>query len=65
MKMRTEKRELDKIYKRRNRYEIPDYQRQEVWDVDQKRKLIDSTLAQLRLLRALEGDLKQIAAKQT
>lgn len=44
MKMRTEKRELDKIYKRRNRYEIPDYQRQQVWDVDKKQKLIDSIL---------------------
>lgn len=44
MKMRTEKRELDKIYKRRNRYEIPDYQRQQVWDDDKKQMLIDSIL---------------------
>lgn len=44
MKMRTEKRELDKIYKRRNRYEIPDYQRQQVWDIEKKQALIDSIL---------------------
>ena len=44
MEMRSEKRALDKIYKRRDRYEIPDWQRQEVWSADQKRGLIDSIL---------------------
>jgi uncharacterized protein with ParB-like and HNH nuclease domain len=32
MQMRAESRELDKIYKRRDRYEIPDWQREEVWE---------------------------------
>jgi hypothetical protein len=31
MKMLSDKRAIDKIYKRRNRYEIPEWQRQEVW----------------------------------
>lgn len=44
MKMRTENRALDKIYKRRDRYEIPDWQREEVWGVSKKQKLIDSIL---------------------
>lgn len=44
MEMRSEKRALDKIYKRRDRYEIPDWQRQEVWSPDRKRGLIDSIL---------------------
>ncbi|OOY19580.1 hypothetical protein BMI86_13140 [Thioclava sp. DLFJ5-1] len=44
MKMRAEKRALDKIYKRRDRYEIPDWQRQEVWSQEKKRKLIDTIL---------------------
>lgn len=44
MKMRAEKRALDKIYKRRDRYEIPDWQRQEVWQQEKKRKLIDTIL---------------------
>jgi len=42
MEMRSEKRALDKIYKRRDRYEIPDWQRQKVWSADQKRRLVDS-----------------------
>lgn len=44
MEMRSEKRALDKIYKRRDRYEIPDWQRQKVWSADQKRRLVDSIL---------------------
>jgi Protein of unknown function DUF262 len=44
MKIRSEKCALDKIYKRRNRYEIPDWQRDEVWGVAKKQKLIDSVL---------------------
>ena len=35
---------LDKLYKRRDRYEIPDWQRQEVWGADKKRLLIDTIL---------------------
>jgi hypothetical protein len=44
MKMKLEKRALDKIYKRRDRYEIPDWQREKVWDLKRKQQLIDSIL---------------------
>lgn len=44
MEMKSERRALDKLYKRRDRYDIPDWQRQEVWKVDKKRLLIDSIL---------------------
>jgi len=44
MEMRAERRALDKMYKRRDRYEIPDWQRSKVWSVDQKRRLIDTIL---------------------
>ena len=37
-------RAIDKIYKRRDRYDIPDWQREEVWDDAKKRRLIDSIL---------------------
>ncbi len=43
------RRALDKIYKRRNRYEIPDWQRGEVWDLVKKQQLIDSILRGWRL----------------
>jgi hypothetical protein len=42
MKMGSEKRALDKIYKRRDRYEIPEWQRAEVWSDDRKQLLIDT-----------------------
>lgn len=35
---------IDKIYKRRDRYDIPDWQRSKVWSLDKQRKLIDSIL---------------------
>lgn len=44
MKMTPGRRALDKIYKRRDRYEIPDWQRNEVWDTQRKQALIDSVL---------------------
>ncbi|MFA4966560.1 MAG: DUF262 domain-containing protein, partial [Thermoleophilia bacterium] len=44
MDMRSQQRALDKIYKRRDRYEIPDWQREEVWGAEKKRRLIDSIL---------------------
>ena len=44
MKMLAERRALDKIYRRRDRYEIPDWQRGEVWDDAKKQRLIDSIL---------------------
>lgn len=49
MKMRLERRALDKIYKRRDRYEIPDWQRESVWDKKKKQKLIDTILRGWRL----------------
>lgn len=49
MEMRTEKRALDKIYKRRDRYEIPDWQREKVWTKPKKQLLIDSILCGWRL----------------
>lgn len=49
MKMTTQKRALDKIYKRRDRYEIPDWQREEVWSKPKRQKLIDSILRGWRL----------------
>jgi uncharacterized protein with ParB-like and HNH nuclease domain len=44
MQMISKKRALDKLYKRRDRYEIPDWQREEVWDTGKKQQLIDSIL---------------------
>lgn len=44
MKMTAGDRALDKIYKRRDRYEIPEWQRGEVWTDDRKQQLIDSIL---------------------
>jgi hypothetical protein len=44
MKMGSENRALDKIYKRRDRYEIPEWQRDEVWTDDRKQLLIDTIL---------------------
>ncbi|GAA3573150.1 hypothetical protein GCM10022197_32430 [Microlunatus spumicola] len=35
---------LDKVYKRRNRYDIPEWQRDEVWSTERKQLLIDSIL---------------------
>ena len=49
MKMKSERRALDKIYKRRNRYEIPEWQRDEVWPVSKKQNLIDSILRDWKL----------------
>lgn len=44
MDMKSERRALDKIYKRRDRYDIPDWQRQQVWPDAKKRRLIDTIL---------------------
>lgn len=49
MKISSDKRELDKIFKRRDRYEIPEWQRDEVWDTPRKQMLIDSILRGWRL----------------
>jgi hypothetical protein len=44
MKMNSKKRAIDKIYKRRDRFEIPDWQRQEVWGPSKKQSLLDTIL---------------------
>jgi hypothetical protein len=44
MQMLSRKRALDKIFKRRDRYEIPDWQRDEVWSSTRKQELIDTIL---------------------
>ena len=44
MKMQSRTRAIDKIYKRRDRYDIPEWQRQEVWSRSKKQYLIDSIL---------------------
>lgn len=44
MKMELRRRALDKIYKRRDRIDIPEFQREEVWPTEKKRLLIDSIL---------------------
>jgi hypothetical protein len=44
MKINSEHRAIDKFYKRRDRYDIPDWQREEVWSVEKKQLLIDSIL---------------------
>lgn len=42
--MRAERRAVDKVFRRRDRYEIPDWQRERVWDTQKKQRLIDSML---------------------
>ena len=49
MKMTARRRALDKLYKRRDRYDIPDWQREEVWSRARKQQLIDSILRGWRL----------------
>lgn len=49
MKMQSRTRAIDKIYKRRDRYEIPDWQRQEVWTRSKKQNLIDTLLRRWKL----------------
>jgi|SRR5579885_2519774 len=44
MKITSGRRALDKIFKRRDRYEIPEWQREKVWDTTRKQQLIDSIL---------------------
>ncbi|HET7212257.1 MAG TPA: DUF262 domain-containing protein [Terriglobia bacterium] len=44
MKLELRGRAIDKVYKRRDRIEMPDFQREEVWPDKKKRLLIDSIL---------------------
>lgn len=47
--MTSGKRALDKIYKRRDRYDIPDWQREKVWSETKKQNLIDTILKDWKL----------------
>ena len=53
MKMLSRKRALDKIFKRRDRYEIPDWQRDEVWSNARKQELIDTIFARMEAAEVL------------
>ena len=44
MKLETRKRAIGKVYKRRNRIDMPDFQREIVWPQNKKRLLINSIL---------------------
>ena len=44
MKMSAEKKAIDKIFRRRDRYDIPEWQRGKVWNKTKKQRLIDSIL---------------------
>ena len=45
MKIYKDKKPLDKLYRRRDRYELqPEYQRDEVWPEDKKQNLLDTIL---------------------
>ncbi|MFZ0286362.1 MAG: DUF262 domain-containing protein [Terriglobales bacterium] len=44
MKMTSDRMAIDKIFRRRDRYDIPDWQRQKVWNREKKQRLIDSIL---------------------
>ncbi|HTS89301.1 MAG TPA: DUF262 domain-containing protein, partial [Gemmatimonadales bacterium] len=44
MKMELRSRAIDKVFKRRDRIEMPDFQREEVWPLEKKRRLLDSIL---------------------
>ena len=44
MKMRLEKRALDKLFRRRDRIEIPEFQRGEVWSTEKKQVFMDTIL---------------------
>lgn len=69
MKMTAGRRALDKIYKRRDRYEIPEWQRGEVWDDARKMALIDSVLRGWKLpkfyfLKLNEEDYEVVDGQQ-
>ena len=53
MKIQSKTRAIDKIYKRRDRYEIPDWQRGKVWSRSKKQNLIDTLLRGWKLPAAV------------
>jgi len=67
--MTAGRRALDKIYKRRDRYEISEWQRGEVWDTERKQQLIDSILRgwklpKFYLLRLDDDDFEVVDGQQ-
>lgn len=45
MKIEKEKKALDKLYRRRDRYDLqPDFQREEVWSLEKEQALLDSVI---------------------
>lgn len=68
MKMQAQSRALDKLYKRRDRYEIPDWQRTPVWNVKKQQLLIDTILRGWRLPKfyfvKIEGDQMEVVDGQ-
>ena len=69
MKMTAGTRAIDKIFKRRDRYEIPDWQREEVWDSHKKQELIDSILRGWKLpkfyfLKLADGEYEVVDGQQ-
>ncbi len=44
MKMELRRKAVDKVYKRRDKIEMPDFQREEVWPDSKKQMLVDSIL---------------------
>ncbi|MBS0184320.1 MAG: DUF262 domain-containing protein [Nitrospira sp.] len=69
MRMTAGRRALDKIYRRRDRYEIPEWQRGEVWDTERKQQLIDSILRGWKLpkfyfLRLDDDDFEVVDGQQ-
>jgi uncharacterized protein DUF262 len=63
MEMETRKMALDKVYKRRDRYDIPEWQRDEVWSLDRKQQLIDSILRGWRLPKFYFARTSEIPAE--
>ncbi|MGA2508231.1 MAG: DUF262 domain-containing protein [Chitinispirillaceae bacterium] len=49
MKMELRSKAIDKVYKRRDRIDMPDFQREEVWPPEKKKLLIDSILREYHL----------------
>jgi hypothetical protein len=61
MEMESRKKSIDKVFKRRNRIEMPDIQREEVWPLEKKQLLIDTILRGWHLpkfyFRKVDNDL--------
>ena len=47
--MELRRKAVDKIYKRRDKIEMPDFQREEVWPEQKKQMLVDSILREWHL----------------